>query len=225
MRNDPVHDTHILGETPARRLESGTAADFLVSRALRERLVLAVKTLPAGNVMKSHDSVAESVVLNPFAYRCDDSRSLMSENAWGGVRACGNLFEIGAADSTGVHADEHFPGADGGDGYGFEADVVQAAIDRCLHSRGDRVLVRLDRILSGYGHLVILDEVWGAIASKQGRWTPKGNLGGFSHSSGERSQAIANRGAGHCASGFAAPTVASFHAMLRKTWCFRIALC
>ena len=73
----------------------------------------------------------------------------MAEDARGGMRAGGNFFEVGAAHATGMHADEHFARADGGDGNGFEADIVDPAVDCGLHGRGDRVQGSFDGELSG----------------------------------------------------------------------------
>ena len=57
-RDNPVHDADIFGESAARRLESGRAADFLVSLALGKSLVAAVVTLATGDVMEHHDAIA-----------------------------------------------------------------------------------------------------------------------------------------------------------------------
>lgn len=102
----------------------------------------------------------------------------MSEDARGGVRSGRNLLEVCAADTAGMHADEKFSGADGGDWDGFEADVVNAAVDRGLHGRGNQMLRRLDRIRSGNGHQAILDDMGRGFGAKRGSGTPEGNAGG-----------------------------------------------
>jgi hypothetical protein len=66
--NDPIHDSHVFGETPAGGLESGCTADFLVRGALGECLVLAVETLAARDVVEDHDPVAGAVILHSFTH-------------------------------------------------------------------------------------------------------------------------------------------------------------
>ena len=61
----------------------------------------------------------------------------MAEDARGGVRTGGNLLQIGAADAAGVHPNQDFARADLRNRNGLQADVVDAAIDRRLHGRGD----------------------------------------------------------------------------------------
>ena len=63
----------------------------------------------------------------------------MAEDAWGGMRAGGNLFQVRAADAAGVHADQQLSGADLRDGNGLEADVIDAAVNRGQHGRGNRL--------------------------------------------------------------------------------------
>ena len=61
----------------------------------------------------------------------------MAEDAGGGVGSGGDFFEVGAADAAGVDFDQDFAGGDFGDGDGFEADVVDAAIDGGQHGGRD----------------------------------------------------------------------------------------
>ena len=168
MLDDPIHDANVFGETPARRLESSGAADFLVRGALGERLVLTVETLATRNVVKDHDAIATAVVVDLFTDCGNDAGGFVSKDARGGVGACGNLLEVGAADAAGVDADEHLAGADRGDGDGFEADVVHAAIHGGLHGCWDGLWKALDHGWSGNGHEVILDDVGEEMASGGG---------------------------------------------------------
>jgi hypothetical protein len=71
--NDPVHDANVLGETAARRLESGGTADFLVGRALGKSLILTVETLSTRNMVEDHDAVAGAVVAYALADGGDDA--------------------------------------------------------------------------------------------------------------------------------------------------------
>lgn len=166
--NDPVHDANVLGETAARRLETGGTADFLVGRALSKSLILTVETLSTRNVVEDHDAVAGAVVTDTLAHGGDDAGGFVSEDARSGVRAGGNFLEVGAANAAGVDADEEFSGTDGGDGDSFEADVVYAAINGGLHGCGDRAGVSLDCRLSGKGHRAILDDVGDRDGAKGG---------------------------------------------------------
>ncbi len=59
----------------------------------------------------------------------------MSEDARGRVRAGGNLLEVGAADTAGVHADEELTRPDLRHGNGLQANIINAAIDGGLHGR------------------------------------------------------------------------------------------
>ena len=77
--------------------------------------------------MENHHTVAGPVVLHALADRCDYARGFVSEDAGGGVGACGYLFKVGAADAAGVDADQHLSRAD----FGYR-DVLQADI---IHSR------------------------------------------------------------------------------------------
>ncbi len=102
--------------------------------------------------MEDHDAIAGAISADAFADRGNFAGRLVSEDARRGMRASGNFFEVGAADSTGVHADEHFTGANRGDGDGFEADIVHAAVNGGLHGRGDSVQGSFDAELSSNGH-------------------------------------------------------------------------
>ena len=83
--------------------------------------------------MKDHDPIARSVIGDAFADGGYDSGSFVSEDARCRMRSGGNLLEVGAADAAGVDADEHFARADRGHRNCFEADVVDAAVDRSVH--------------------------------------------------------------------------------------------
>jgi hypothetical protein len=73
VRNNPIHDANVLGEAPARRLESGGTADFLVGRALGKSLILTVETLSTRDVMEDHDAIAGAVVADALADGGDDA--------------------------------------------------------------------------------------------------------------------------------------------------------
>jgi hypothetical protein len=54
----------------------------------------------------------------------------MAENAWGGMRAGGNFFQVRATDAAGVHSHEQLPRADLWNRNSFQADVTYAAVNR-----------------------------------------------------------------------------------------------
>ena len=60
-----------------------------------------------------------------------------------------DFFDVGGADAAHGDFDEEFVGADGRDGDGFEAEVVDAAIDDGAHGFGD---VRHGEILTTDEH-------------------------------------------------------------------------
>lgn len=88
------------------------------------------------------------------------------------MRACGNLFEVSAANAAGMHAHEHFSGADCWNGHYLKADVIDPAVDGGLHSCGDYVVVGLDGGLSGGGHEVILDDGTRPHGANTNVWPP-----------------------------------------------------
>jgi hypothetical protein len=114
--DNPIHDADVFGETAAGRLESGGTANFLVSGALREGLIPAVKALPAWDVMEDDDTVSGAVLADILANSGDNAGSFVSEDARGGVRSGGDFLQVGAADATGVDADQYFALADSRDG-------------------------------------------------------------------------------------------------------------
>ena len=135
--DDPVHDADVLGEAAAGGSEACGAADLLVDLALREGLLAAVVAVAAGDVVIGHDAVADGEVGDAFADADDGAGHLVAEDAGSVVRAAVDLLEVGAADAAGVDLDEHFAGADLGDGDGLDADVVDAAIDGGAHGCGN----------------------------------------------------------------------------------------
>ncbi len=83
--------------------------------------------------MVGHDTVADAEIRDGFADPGHGAGHLVSEDARGGVRAGVDLLEVCTADAAGIDADEEFAGADLGDGHGFDADVVDAAVDGGAH--------------------------------------------------------------------------------------------
>ena len=128
---------NVLGEASTRGLEAGGAADAFIRGTLGEGLFSAVVAVPAGNVMEDHHAVVDREVLNAFANGGQGPGGLMAEDAWGRVRAAVNLFEIRATDAAGGDVDENFAGSDGWDRDGFDADVIDAPVNRSAHGCGN----------------------------------------------------------------------------------------
>src|SRR5947209_1319754 len=149
---DPIHHPDVFGESSAAGLVARGNPDFLISRALREDFALAVVTLAARDVMEDHHALADLETGDSFTYGGDVTCDLVSEDAGSGMRAGGDLFQIGATDAAGVHADEKLAQADLRNGNGFDAHVVLAVVDGSLH--GGRNLVHFaSRRVCGYRHL------------------------------------------------------------------------
>src|SRR5262249_26858153 len=108
----------------------------LVYRTLRKDFVAAVITLAARNVVKDHHPVAGPEIRYARTDRRNLSRRFMAENPGRRMRTRHNLFQVGAADAAGMHADQYLSSADFRDGNGFQANIVLAAIHGGLHVGG-----------------------------------------------------------------------------------------
>src|SRR5262249_44362965 len=135
--HNPVHDTDVFGKAPAAGLEACGNAYTLVYGTLRKDLMPAVITLAARDVVKHHHPVACTEILDAVADSHDLARRLVAENPGRRMRAGRNLLQIGAADTAGMHADQHLTGADFGYRNRFQADIVLAAIHSGLHAGGN----------------------------------------------------------------------------------------
>jgi hypothetical protein len=96
---------------------------------LREGFMTAVVALAAWDVMKDDDAIAGLENVYASADGGDYSGSFVAEDAGRGVRSGGNFLEVGAADSAGVNFEQKLARADGGNGNGFETNVIHAAVD------------------------------------------------------------------------------------------------
>ena len=66
--------------------------------------------------MEDDDTVSGAVLADILANSGDNAGSFVSEDARGGVRSGGDFLQVGAADATGVDADQYFALADSRDG-------------------------------------------------------------------------------------------------------------
>jgi len=135
--NNPVHDPYILGKAAAGRLKASGAADLFVRTALRKRLVLAIETLPARDVMEDYDPVSCSELANAQPHVCDYARRLVAEDPGRRMGACGNFLEVRSANSAGVDANQHLPGPNLRYRDGFHAHVIDPAIHSGQHGPWD----------------------------------------------------------------------------------------
>ncbi len=129
----------IFGETSAGGFKAGRAADMLVIRTLREGLFAAVIAIAAWNVVEDHDAVADGEVADAISHGGDCASGFMSEDTWSGMRTRVNFLEVGAADAASGDANEDLTRSDGWNRYGFDTDIVDAAIDSGAHGGRNRV--------------------------------------------------------------------------------------
>jgi hypothetical protein len=136
-RDDPVHNPHILRETAAGRLKSGSHPDLLVDRALRIKISPAIKTVFARNVVKHYHAIAgrKSIHLLPGAHY--HSSGLMSIDAWRGQKVVFDLLQIRVADATSFHAHQYLARADFGDRHLLDGDDTLALVYSRVHGRRD----------------------------------------------------------------------------------------
>jgi len=139
--HDPVHDPHKLGKSAAGRFEARGASHLLVGFALGKGLMPAVITAPTWDVMKHHDAVARVKAAHAAAGRGDYAGGLVAKDTRRGMRSGSDFLQVGAADAASVNTNQKFAGADLWDWDVFQANVVDAAINRCPHARGHRALV------------------------------------------------------------------------------------
>src|SRR5450631_1397206 len=135
LLDNPVHHPDVFGKSSARRLEPSGAANFLVRSALREGFVAAVITLSAGDVMKHHNAFANAERLNAFPHFRNDTGSFVTKNTRSGMRAGGDLLQVGPTDAASVDAHQNLSGPDFGHRHFFQAHIVHAAIHRGPHDR------------------------------------------------------------------------------------------
>ncbi len=78
----------------------------------------------------------------------------MAEDARGRHGAVLDFFDVGGADAADGDLDEEFMGAEARDGHGFDAQVVDAAINDGAHGLGnvrhDKLLTRIARIITNF---------------------------------------------------------------------------
>ena len=134
--HDPVHDPHVAGEAAAGGLEPRTAADALVNRTLGEGLLAAVVASPARDVVEHSHTVTYGERFHSVSHGRDRAYRFVAEDARRGVRSGVNLFQVSAANATSMNLDQHFSRPDRRHRNGLDTDIVDAAVHRGLHGRG-----------------------------------------------------------------------------------------
>ena len=152
MLDDPIHHPDVLGEASAGGLKAGRASDLFVGGALGEGFVPAVVALAAGDVVKDDDTIAGREASHSGTDGRDNARGFVAEDAGRGVGSGGNFLEVSAADAAGMDAKEQFARADRRHRNGFQADVIDSAVDGGEHGRRDGFAAGFDGDLSGDRH-------------------------------------------------------------------------
>jgi len=127
-REDEVHDADIFGVAATGRFKAGGDASALVLGALGKGAMAAGVAIQAGDVMVEGGAGAEAKAAGLRAHLDNDAGGFMAEDARGREGGVLDFFDVGGADAAGGDLNEEFAGADFGDGNGFEAEIVGAAI-------------------------------------------------------------------------------------------------
>src|SRR5579871_1643369 len=133
--DDEIHDANVLCKAATRGLKPSRDAHLLIERALRRRALTAVVAVVAWHMVKDHDAFTDFVLCDAFAHGYDHSGHLMPEDARRGVGTCMNLLEVSTADAAGRNLNEQFTATDHRHRNGFDAHVVDAAINHGPHGR------------------------------------------------------------------------------------------
>jgi hypothetical protein len=89
-------------------------------------------------MVEDHDAVANLEIRDALTNGNDLPGHFMPEDARRGMRAGGDLLEVGAADAAGMNAYQSFAGTDLRHRNRFEANIILAAIHRGAHRDGNR---------------------------------------------------------------------------------------
>ena len=131
---DPVHHPDIFGKAASAGAEAAGHPHLLVSRALREKFLLAIETLAAGNVMESQHAVTRTPLANPVAHRLNRSGNFVSENLRRRQEAVLDLLDVRSADAAGPDAHQHFTGGNLRHRNFLRRHAALAAIDSSPHA-------------------------------------------------------------------------------------------
>src|SRR5262249_47375319 len=113
-------------------------AHLFVNGTLRKNFVSAVVTVAARDVVKYHHPVTDFEILDALADGGNLPRHLMPENPGRRMRPGSDLFQVGPADTAGVHANQYFPGVYFRHRNRLQAHIVLSAIHSGLHTGRNR---------------------------------------------------------------------------------------
>src|SRR5208283_1589636 len=134
--HNPVHHPDILRKAAAGGLETGRDAHFLIDGALRVKLMLAIKTILARNVMEGHHAVPRAKLLDLGPHAGHHARRLMAENAWRHQQVVLDLLQVRMADAAGLHPNQDFAWPDFGRGNFLDLHQALSAVHGGMHSGG-----------------------------------------------------------------------------------------
>lgn len=147
---DEVHDAHVFGEAAAGGLKAGGDAGAFITFALGKGAVAAVMAFQARHMMVESHAVADLEAADDVAgaarlhsasarwtnfYNC--SSGFVSEDARGFDGAVVDFFDVGGANAADGDFDEQFVWPNGRHRDGFDAEIVDAAINDGTHGFRD----------------------------------------------------------------------------------------
>lgn len=139
-RQDKGHHADVLGVAAACRLEPGGDAGAFVGLALGKGAVPAEMAIQARDMMMEGHAVADLKIANRrflIANFHNRAGGFVAEDARGSNSTVLDFFDVGGADAADADFHEQFVTANARDRNGFQAEVVDAAIDDGAHGFGD----------------------------------------------------------------------------------------
>ena len=134
---DPRHGFDVFREAATVRSEARGEAGGLVLLALGEEAALAIKTFSAGNVVETHDAVAELPLRDAAANGNNGAGKFVTEDLRRRDVAVEDFFYVGATDAASGDFDEDFAIADFGYGNFLDAHDALFAVDAGAHGFGN----------------------------------------------------------------------------------------
>ena len=134
---DEGHDADVFGVAAAGGFKAGGDAGAFIGGALGKGVVAAEMAVETGNVMMQGHAVAGFEGQDAGPGFDDGAGGFMAEHTRRRDGAVMDFFDVRGADTANGDADEQFMAANGGDGDGFDAQVVGPAINDGPHGFGE----------------------------------------------------------------------------------------
>src|ERR1700730_4378879 len=131
--DDPRHCPNILSEPAAIGVKSGRKPHSLVSGALREKSVLAIKAPTTGKVMKARYAIAGFEFRDARAHSDHRAGKLVTQDLRRSEEAVMNLLDISSANAARPHAEHNLTFAYFRDRHALDLDAPLAAIHASPH--------------------------------------------------------------------------------------------